>query len=171
VALEVEKHSQVDSTWRTIPGWAIALAAVGFVVTQVLMNTLVAKSPGAPPLIARIAIGILGGVVLAVYLLLVGYVNVDSKRRGMNRVLWTLLAAFVPNGLGIVLYFVLRLPYGERCPQCFAQVQSGYLFCPKCAARLQLTCPYCHRETHSGDLYCPYCGKGIAERSLEPARI
>ena len=49
-------------------------------------------------------------LVLIPYIALIGYVNADSRRRGMRSLMWTLLAIFVPNALGIILYFVLRDP-------------------------------------------------------------
>ena len=47
------------------------------------------------------------GTLLGCYSVLIGYVNQDAGRRKMSRLLWTLVAIFVPNGLGILLYFVL----------------------------------------------------------------
>src|SRR4051794_15250804 len=42
------------------------------------------------------------------YLLLVGYIYGDAKRRGMRPLLWALLGFFIPNMIGIILYFILR---------------------------------------------------------------
>src|SRR6185295_14796327 len=44
------------------------------------------------------------------YLLLVGYIYGDAKRRGMRAGLWAALAFFIPNMIGIILYFILRSP-------------------------------------------------------------
>ena len=41
---------------------------------------------------------------------LIGYVYGDAKRRQMRYVMWTLLAIFVPHGIGMILYFILRDP-------------------------------------------------------------
>jgi RNA polymerase subunit RPABC4/transcription elongation factor Spt4 len=76
----------------------------------------------------------------------------------MSRVLWTAIAILVPNGLGIVLYFVLRQPLVARCPQCSAAVQGGFHYCPRCSTKLHPSCPHCQREVQMGDKYCPYCG-------------
>jgi predicted amidophosphoribosyltransferase len=108
--------------------------------------------------------GVLAGTVLGCYAVLIGYINQDSGRRGMSRVLWTLMALFVPNGLGIVLYFVLRKPRTAHCPQCNAAVEPGFSFCPRCRNRLQPTCPHCQRSVDPGNKFCPYCGG-----ALEPA--
>jgi hypothetical protein len=161
MTLAVEKRPRLSKELHIIPGWAIGLAIVGFAGMQILMNVVVARQANAPPVVVRTLLGLLAGVVLSVYLALVGYVSVDSKRRGMNRLLWTLVAAFVPNGFGILLYFILRQPIAGSCPNCQTTVQAGYLFCPKCGTRLHLSCPSCHREIHPGDRYCPNCGKGV----------
>jgi predicted amidophosphoribosyltransferase len=52
-----------------------------------------------------------------------------------------LLAIFIPNALGIVLYFVLRKPRIANCPQCGAVVEPGFGFCPQCRHRLTAVCP------------------------------
>ncbi len=53
---------------------------------------------------------VLPGMPLFVLVLLIGYVYADAKRRGMRYVMWTLLAIFIPNAIGIILYFVMRDP-------------------------------------------------------------
>jgi RNA polymerase subunit RPABC4/transcription elongation factor Spt4 len=82
----------------------------------------------------------------------------------MSRLLWTLVAILVPNGLGIVLYFVLRKPLSTHCPQCDAVVEPGFSYCPRCRTRLRPACSHCQRSVDLGDKFCPYCGG-----SLEPA--
>ncbi len=50
----------------------------------------------------------LAGIVLAVWLLCLGYVYADARQRAMPPVLWTLIALLVPNLLGFLLYFAIR---------------------------------------------------------------
>jgi hypothetical protein len=126
------------------------------VVGAIVFATLSGKPP--MPLPAMVAVGTLGGTILACYVLLIGYVNSDAGRRGMSRLAWTLLAVFIPNALGIVLYFVLRKPLIAICPQCGAPLESGFGFCPQCRHHLNPTCPKCQRSVHAGDKFCPYCG-------------
>ena len=47
-----------------------------------------------------------------------------------------LLAIFIPNALGIILYFVLREPMMTPCPQCSTLVKPGFAFCPACGTKL-----------------------------------
>ena len=70
-------------------------------------------------------LSLIGVAFLGAYVLLVGYVYGDARRRGMNHVLWTLLAIFIPNAIGIILYFILRDPVPVPCPSCGAPAQQG----------------------------------------------
>jgi len=95
---------------------------------------------------------------LAVYVLLIGYVNGDARRRGMRSVMWTLLAIFIPNAIGIILYFILREPLLRGCPGCGTMVSHGFAFCPKCGASLAQACPECRSAVQSEWSHCTKCG-------------
>lgn len=98
---------------------------------------------------------------LLVYMLLVGYVNGDARGRGMRYVLWTLLAIFIPNAIGIILYFVLRDPPMRNCPKCGTTMPGGFSFCPACGTGVTQTCPACRHAVEPGWSHCPGCGKGL----------
>jgi hypothetical protein len=95
---------------------------------------------------------------LFVYVILIGYVNADARRRGMRYVMWTLLAIFVPNALGIILYFVLRDPLMFACPFCSAPMRGGFAFCPSCGASTAHSCPSCRKPVDPHWLHCVACG-------------
>lgn len=97
-------------------------------------------------------------LVLLVFTLLVGYVNGDARRRGMRRALWTVIALFVPNGIGIILYFFMREPLIGNCPKCAAQIRTNFEFCPNCGTQLRPTCPSCRRVVEAGWKTCAFCG-------------
>jgi RNA polymerase subunit RPABC4/transcription elongation factor Spt4 len=143
---------------RILAPWAYYLFGAVFVTIFVLFATVVGLDHNAPRLPIRCLLGILCGAVLGCYAVLIGYVNQDAGRRNMSRLLWTLISIFVPNGLGIVLYFVLRKPRPAHCPQCDAVVESGFSYCPRCRTRLQPVCPHCQRSVTPSDRFCPYCG-------------
>ena len=147
---------------RVISPWAYAVALLSLFSVPALLVFLTDSDRASQPVALVLAMGILAGILLACFVLLVGYVNGDAGRRGMSRVLWTLIAIFVPNGLGIVLYFVLRKPRVANCPQCGALVEPGFGFCPRCRHRLTAVCPRCQRSVHAGDKFCPYCGADFA---------
>ena len=98
-------------------------------------------------------------------MLLIGYINRDAKRRGMSPTLWTLVAIFIPNGLGGLLYFILRQPLQGTCPQCGTAIQSGFNFCPRCSCKLSPNCPQCQHVVATNDVYCPYCGASLRHQT------
>jgi RNA polymerase subunit RPABC4/transcription elongation factor Spt4 len=109
----------------------------------------------------RAFMGLLVGAVVACYLLLIGYITADARRRGMSPVLWTLVAILVPNALGMILYFILRQPIRSACPECGSFVQSGFNFCPHCSHKLSPSCPKCQHIVSDADVYCAYCGTSL----------
>src|SRR5712692_3857895 len=78
------------------------------------------------------------GLVFLVWIPLIGYVNGDARRRRMRYVMWTFLAIFIPNFIGIILYFLLRDPLPRPCPVCGKTVDGSFSFCPYCSAGLGL---------------------------------
>jgi RNA polymerase subunit RPABC4/transcription elongation factor Spt4 len=152
-----------------ISPWAYFVAALVFLAMEVLLVVVVGRDHDAPPFALRCLLGAIAGAVLGCYIVLIGYVNRDAGRRGMGRLLWTLIAIFVPNGLGIVLYFILRKPRTANCPQCHAVVEPGFSFCPRCRNRLRPVCPHCQRSIDPGDKFCPYCGGAVETAAGAPS--
>jgi hypothetical protein len=146
---------------RIISPWASFLAVTVLLAMVVFFVVVVGRDHDAPPLALRCLLGVVAGTLLACYIVLIGYVNRDAGRRRMSRLGWTLIAIFVPNGLGIVLYFILRKPRAANCPQCDAGVEPGFSFCPRCRNRLQPACPHCYHSVDPGDKFCPYCGGAL----------
>jgi len=94
-------------------------------------------------------------------ILLVGYVFADARRREMRYVMWTWLAALIPDGIGIILYFILRDPLPSPCPKCKTSVPAKFTFCPHCGAALRPCCPQCGKAIEHGWQNCAYCGTRI----------
>ena len=151
---------------KIIPPWAWALAMVAFVAAQVFFNIVLARHLDAPPAWCRALMGLAAGIAGVCYLLLIGYVNRDARRRGMSPLLWTIVAILIPHGLGLILYFILRQPLHSTCPQCGNAVQTGFNFCPRCNYKLSPSCPQCQRLVGISDVYCPYCG--ASQRNQAP---
>jgi len=158
-----EAKPNIAEEAKVVPGWAIGLAVMLFAGLQVLMHlVLFPREPHPTPLAWRIFIGFMAGAALAVFVLLIGYVNRDAKRREMNVTLWTLLVIFVPYCIGFIVYFMLRQPLRGPCPKCGALADPSFNFCPKCKFNLHPACPECHRTIQAGDRYCPFCAKELA---------
>jgi hypothetical protein len=100
----------------------------------------------------------LGLVFLVAYIALIVYIYNDARRRGMNYVLWTLLAIFAPSAIGIILYFILRQPMPVFCTNCGGGMPPGLTYCPHCGTTLARTCPQCHRASQAGWAHCGWCG-------------
>ena len=110
------------------------------------------------PLVGKVAFAGLMPLFLFAYVLLIGYVSADAKRRGMRHVMWTLLAIFVPNAIGIILYFILRDPLPRPCRTCQAVLPARYTFCPYCGTAATPTCPNCGKPAEHGWANCAHCG-------------
>lgn len=105
-------------------------------------------------------------LVVATVAFLIGYVNRDAKRRGMNSALWTLLVIiFLPGWLfiGFVIYFLMREPLPYDCPQCGKLVGARFNFCPNCKCNLHPSCPNCKHEVVETAKFCHYCGTDLKE--------
>ncbi len=153
---------------RVVPAWAVVLAALVFLGIQfVFFRFAWASEPNAPPLPFQIALTTMASTALAFLVLLVGYVNRDAGRRGMNRTLWTLIVIFVPNAIGFIIYFVVRHPLQLRCPQCGTLVDHDVNYCPSCRFGFRRTCPQCKSAVDPDDRFCPKCG---LEQATPPAQ-
>ena len=114
------------------------------------------------PLGVKILLSAVVAVVMGILVLLYGYVYGDARRRGMRAVLWLLLAIFIPNAIGIILYFLLRVPLPVPCTACNQPVKPGFAFCPSCGSALSPACPQCRRAVEAGWSNCAYCGAKLS---------
>jgi len=105
--------------------------------------------------------GLSAMLVVSVYILLVGYIVGDARRRGMRPLLWALLAVFIPNAIGIILYFILRDPLLQHCTKCGAAAQASFTFCAVCGEALSKTCPGCRGTVQPGWSHCARCGASL----------
>lgn len=76
------------------------------------------------------------GILLAIWLLCLGFVFADARRRAMRPVPWVLVVALFPHLLGFLLYFVLRQPIALTCAHCGNSVPLHQRFCSWCGAAL-----------------------------------
>jgi|SRR4029434_4674382 hypothetical protein len=156
-----ESQSVLATEVKIVPRWAWVLAGIVFVAAQILPYVVRHHHGTPPPAWALPLIGFFAGIAGGAYLLLIGYINRDAKRRGMSPALWTIVAILIPNALGILLYFVLRHPQRSACPQCGYAVENTFSFCPRCSYKLGTNCPQCQRPVAVNDIFCPYCGTSL----------
>lgn len=164
--------SRFEQEWRLVPAparWIAVLAFLaiaGFMASIFLLPLVVEREYHGIPFVLPIYLAsLIGAVFLALYVLLIGYVFADARRRGMNHVLWTLLAIFIPSGVGVILYFILRDPVPVPCPACGAPARRGFAFCASCGAAVRAACPQCRQPVEPGWRNCARCGTPLGVRS------
>jgi hypothetical protein len=121
---------------------AMRIAACAVVCCAVLIGVVVGitqgqhihgcRVVGALGGLAGMGMGLLAGSLGAIWLLCLGYVYADARRRAMPAVLWTLIALMVPNLLGFLFYFALRRPLASPCPKCGYLIAAEQRFCSWC---------------------------------------
>ena len=152
-----------------IPVWSVILAVIVFVAIQYLFQVYMPhRRHEMMPM--RILMGYSWGTAFATYVLLIGYVSRDVKRRNMSAGLWMLVVIVMPGGIGAVVYFLLRQPILSRCPHCSTEIASSIHFCPQCQFQVAPVCGRCFRGVQITDVYCTQCGHDLAEDHA-PARL
>jgi hypothetical protein len=147
--------------------WTAALVTLSFaaLMAGVFLVPVAVSEPRSLVFVLPVFLAsLLGAAALGTFVLLVGYVFADAKRRGMNHVLWTLLALFIPNAIGIILYFILREPMPVPCPSCGAKAKKGHAFCAGCGTAVRVACPQCRQPVEPGWRNCARCGAVLAGR-------
>lgn len=106
-------------------------------------------------------------LVLGIFVIV--WVYRDAERRGMNGVLWALLV-FIGNLIGLLVYLIVRSDVAREeeriqtikpCPSCQEPVNSSFVFCPNCGARIQAVCPKCEKPIENTWRVCPNCGEKL----------
>ena len=155
-----------------IPWWSVALAVAAFAGMQYIFFGRVLHGSGSHrefgPMHFLMAYS--WGTLVASYVLLVGYVSRDAKRRNMPVGLWMLIVLLMTGGVGAVVYFLLRQPILSRCPHCSTEVAASYNFCPQCQFQMAPVCGQCFRGVEITDVYCKQCGHDLEEDQV-PARL
>src|SRR5579872_4073945 len=151
-----DRKLSISEEVRIIPWWAFLLSLTGFMVVQwVFFQMPLRRPPTTAGHLFHTGWAAATGLMIGLFMLLIGYVNRDARRRGMNVALWTLLVVLsVPNAIGFVVYFMMRHPLVLNCPSCKYDVQSGFNFCPNCRFALVSCCPECQRPANEDAIYC-----------------
>lgn len=163
---------------KLVPKWLIWTLAFLYVLAVVLAITINLYQDGGQSvqpwelrdnhLLASVAMAAMvtgGALVIVPWIMALGYVYRDAKRRDMNPQLWMLLCLLLSwpfFAIGFILYFQVREPLPFPCPRCSAQVGARFNFCPNCKCNLHPSCPQCKREVAETDKFCPYCSQDLA---------
>lgn len=86
------------------------------------------------------------------------FVYRDASERGMNALLWTIVAVFVPSLIGLIIYLIFRENYSSlSCASCGERIRPEFVNCPSCGAELKDKCPSCGIAVESHYKVCPNC--------------
>lgn len=166
--------SRFDQEFALVPTgarWTAALVVLAFaaLMAGIFLVPVAVNEPKALVFVLPVFLAsLLGAAFLGAFVLLVGYVFADARRRGMKHVLWTLLAIFIPNAIGIILYFILRDPIPVPCPACGTLARKGHAFCAGCGAAVRTACPQCRQPIETGWRNCARCGAVLTGASPRP---
>ena len=98
------------------------------------------------PAWCRPLLGLLAGVVAGCYLLFIGYINRDAKRRGMSPTLWTIVAVIIPNAW-VSLFICPAAPSGAPLARSAASVVQAWIqLLPSLQLQAEPICPQCQRR-------------------------
>ena len=112
-----------------------------------------------PPLIILPLILLL---IFGVIYLIGHFVFMDSKKRGMDPWLWTMVALFVPNLIGLIIYLVVRNSYTKKiCKSCGNPVDDHFMNCPLCGFKLKDNCSSCGFPVEPEWNICPKCASKL----------
>jgi hypothetical protein len=160
---------------KVIPRLACAFAVVltmGFAFLLVAYHFAILNTDNGFPLASitpwELVIFAILTTIFFVYILLLGYIAGDARRRGMRAALWVLLALFMPSAIGILLYFILREPLLRPCSRCGAGAKGSYPYCPSCGASLAAVCPSCRNAVEAGWSHCARCGTQLLPEAISP---
>jgi hypothetical protein len=164
--------SRFDQEFSLVPVAArwiavlVALAFAAFMASIFIVPLLVEHEyKGLLFVTPLFLVTLIGAVPMAIYVLLIGYVYGDARQRGMNHVLWTLLAVFIPSAVGLILYFILRDPVPVPCPGCGTPARKGHAYCACCGAAVRPACSSCHQPVEPGWRNCTGCGAALGATS------
>jgi RNA polymerase subunit RPABC4/transcription elongation factor Spt4 len=149
------------------------LLVVYFVVVAVVLATLwmamarghvlIRVSHGDPVAAAILPFALSFAVAIGLFFLFLAiaigyYVYHDARARGMEPILWTLVAVFVPYFVGLVIYLIAREQNKATCPSCGTRSPVSTTFCPRCGKAMQTLCASCKRPLPTDAHFCPQCG-------------
>jgi hypothetical protein len=127
------------ATRKILPTFAVAMAAlaipmgVGYSVSS-RGRAVIVSTGFRNALPEALWFGLTVGVFTAAFFLLLGYIYGDAKRRQMPAVAWVIAALFIPNLVGVILYFLFRRPLLEPCRHCGKPIRAGEAFCSLCGS-------------------------------------
>lgn len=117
---------------KPVQRWALVIAGCAVLIGLVVGYHAVDHGAGLRTMAIAGGAGLFAGIAIATWLLCLGFVFADARRRAMRAVLWVLVAALFPHLLGFLLYFVMRQPIASTCSHCGQTLPQHQRFCSWC---------------------------------------
>jgi hypothetical protein len=119
---------------KAVQVWALVIVAAAVLIGLAVGGYAVANGAVLQTMFAYAGAALAVGMVIAIWLLCLGFVFADARRRGMRAAGWTLVAMLMPNLLGFLLYFVMRRPLAAPCVSCSREIPVDQPFCSWCGS-------------------------------------
>jgi len=146
----------------------VYLCIVGAVLIGSLLISMASGEWGIALIPAMVALVLLG------IFLVIGIgtaVHHDAKQRGMEPLVWALVAALVPYFIGLIAYLVVRQPKVAMCGSCGASMTTGDSYCQSCGNRISPPCPACGRPVDVASRFCQHCGANLVSSPPPPIKV
>ncbi|MGE5329321.1 MAG: zinc ribbon domain-containing protein [Deltaproteobacteria bacterium] len=96
-------------------------------------------------------------LILIFWVLLAVWVYDDSKKRGLQQIVWGLITLFT-GLIGFIIYLIVRKRL-SFCSNCKAEVTKEANYCYQCGNALKIKCDSCESMMNFEWNYCVNCGK------------
>ena len=117
---------------KPVQHWACVLVGGALLIGLTLGYKAADQGAQLGTMSAFASAALLLAILAAIWLLCLGFVFADARKRAMRPVLWVLVAALFPHLLGFLLYFVMRQPIASTCTKCGQTVPLPQRFCSWC---------------------------------------
>ncbi len=147
-----------------LTGFIVALILIwGSLITLYQQRLIITSAHNRPGGFIVILIAMTIAIFMVFLMMGIGmYVYHDAGKRGMNAVLWCLVAVFAPYFIGLIVYLITRKPLQPECPSCRMKIPDDAVYCTHCGAVLRPVCPSCNHRIDPTDRFCPGCGKSLS---------
>lgn len=131
----------------------------------ILFYTMIKENMFEAPL-AIVLITIIVAIVL-VFSSISYFVYKDAPNHGLEPWLWMTIATYVPNFIGLIVYFIMRNNKKKVCGKCSNAFSKELKTCPYCGHDHRLLCPQCKGEVEDDWRVCPHCKEHLPQTSKE----
>ena len=169
---DAQSENRISDELKLIPRWAIGGAILAFTAAQYYFWVVLPvhqHHPSSVPAVLHVYLILSWGALVALYVLMIGYISNDAPRRRMSPLPW-MVCVGMPGGIGAVLYFLMRQPIVSACPACGGYLETDYHYCPQCAYQIVGCCRNCYRSSRVTDIHCVHCGHDLTA-DHPPARL